>query len=41
MFAYEILITLDQEFPLVWGKTWTLPKVLYILSRYGGFGLSL
>ncbi|KZO90331.1 hypothetical protein CALVIDRAFT_409216 [Calocera viscosa TUFC12733] len=41
MFLYEILITLDAEVELVWRKSWSLPKVLYILSRYGGFGLSL
>lgn len=41
MFLYEILITLDSETELVWAKSWTLPKVLYVFSRYGGFGLSL
>ncbi|KZT51478.1 hypothetical protein CALCODRAFT_512658 [Calocera cornea HHB12733] len=41
MFLYEIIITLDSEVELVWRKSWTLPKILYLLSRYGGFGLSL
>ncbi|EJT99799.1 hypothetical protein DACRYDRAFT_117453 [Dacryopinax primogenitus] len=41
VFCYEILITLDSEVELVWAKSWTLPKVLYVISRYGGFGLSL
>lgn len=40
MFLYEILITMDQEVEYVWTGKWTLPKVLYLLSRYGGLAFN-
>ncbi|KZO90330.1 hypothetical protein CALVIDRAFT_569189 [Calocera viscosa TUFC12733] len=40
LFLYEILITTDQEVELVWRGNWTLPKVLYLLSRYGGLSFN-
>jgi len=36
MFLYDILITMDQEVDLVWTGKWSTPKLLYLISRYGG-----
>ncbi|KZT51479.1 hypothetical protein CALCODRAFT_133925 [Calocera cornea HHB12733] len=40
LFLYEIFITTDQEVELVWRGKWTLPKALYVLSRYGGMAFN-
>ncbi|TDL18504.1 hypothetical protein BD410DRAFT_793209 [Rickenella mellea] len=31
---YEIFITFDQEVEYIWKSRWTLPKVLYLWTRY-------
>jgi len=33
---WDILITLDQEVTYIWRSHWTLPKVLYLATRYYG-----
>ncbi|KAI0320411.1 hypothetical protein OF83DRAFT_595155 [Amylostereum chailletii] len=37
LFTYDSLILLDDEIELVWRARWTVPKALYILSRYTPF----
>jgi len=32
--AYDILITWDQEVEYIWKSPWTVPKFLYLFSRY-------
>ena len=36
LYVYECLLTLPNEISGIWSKRWTLPKVAYIMSRYGG-----
>jgi len=35
--VYDWLILLDREIEYVWQSEWTIPKVLYIITRYGAF----
>lgn len=32
--TYEYSITLASEISLIWKSSWTIPKVLFILTRY-------
>ncbi|KAF8186638.1 hypothetical protein BJ912DRAFT_904714 [Pholiota molesta] len=32
--TYDIIICLDDEIELIWKTRWTIPKVLYIITRY-------
>ncbi|OCH89657.1 hypothetical protein OBBRIDRAFT_826438 [Obba rivulosa] len=34
--VYDIILTLPQEFDLVWMTKFTFPKALYFITRYGG-----
>ncbi|KAF9522905.1 hypothetical protein CPB83DRAFT_899218 [Crepidotus variabilis] len=34
--GYDICATFFDEMQLIWGKKWSLPKVLYLLARYYG-----
>lgn len=38
LFAYEILITLDEEIESVWKRRITLPSILYLVMRIGTLG---
>jgi len=35
--VYDWLILLDLEVEHVWKSEWTIPKTLFIISRYGPF----
>ncbi|KZT56830.1 hypothetical protein CALCODRAFT_517929 [Calocera cornea HHB12733] len=41
LMAWEITITLNQEIEFVWSAPWTLPKTLYVTSRYLGLATSV
>ena len=33
--VYDWLILLDREIEYVWRSKWTIPKALFVISRYG------
>ena len=38
LFAYEMLITLDEEVETIWKRRITLPSILYLVMRVGTLG---
>ena len=38
LFAYEMLITLDEEIETIWKRRITLPSILYLVMRVGTLG---
>ena len=36
LYGYEFLLTLPDEVSEIWSSKWSLPKVAYLMSRYGG-----
>ncbi|KDQ58700.1 hypothetical protein JAAARDRAFT_34546 [Jaapia argillacea MUCL 33604] len=36
---YDHLITIDQEYELIWQRQWTLSKVMFLINRYVGAAL--
>jgi len=41
VFIWDILLTLPREIEFVWRARWSLGKVLYIINRYGTFGVQI
>jgi len=35
--VYDWLILLDREVELIWRSEWSIPKILFIVARYGAF----
>ncbi|KAJ4477748.1 hypothetical protein C8J55DRAFT_515419 [Lentinula edodes] len=34
LLLYDYLLTLDDEIEFIWRKSWSIGKVLFIISRY-------
>jgi len=35
--VYDWLTALDREVEHIWRSKWSIPKILFIISRYGAF----